>query len=107
VVGKAIAGGALLYLVVRLAQVLWAVKDAAAVPAPGTIPGLAQDSAPPPWGSMPALGTVLFRDHLFVFEAVSIVLLVAVVGAIAVARPSVSRAGGPPQHLLDAGGDDE
>jgi NADH:ubiquinone oxidoreductase subunit 6 (subunit J) len=32
----------------------------------------------------------LFTDHLFSFEAVSVVLLVAVVGAIAVARPSVT-----------------
>jgi NADH-quinone oxidoreductase subunit J len=39
------------------------------------------------WGSVKAVGTDLFGPGLFPFEAISILLLVAVVGAIAIARP--------------------
>jgi NADH:ubiquinone oxidoreductase subunit 6 (subunit J) len=39
------------------------------------------------WGSIKAVGTDLFDGGLFPFEAISILLLVAVVGAIAIARP--------------------
>jgi NADH-quinone oxidoreductase subunit J len=99
--GKAVAGGALLYLLMRLTQVLWTVKDAKTVAAPGLVPGIGEGD-PAPWGSLRALGSVLFTEQLFAFEAVSLVLLVAVVGAIAVARPGVTRIGGPAH-----GGDDE
>jgi NADH:ubiquinone oxidoreductase subunit 6 (subunit J) len=39
------------------------------------------------WGSVGAVGTDLFGAGLFPFEAISILLLLAVVGAIAIARP--------------------
>jgi NADH-quinone oxidoreductase subunit J len=39
------------------------------------------------WGSIKAVGSDLFGPGLFPFEAISILLLVAVVGAIAIARP--------------------
>jgi NADH-quinone oxidoreductase subunit J len=39
------------------------------------------------WGSIRAVGTDLFDGGLFPFEAISILLLIAVVGAIAIARP--------------------
>ena len=39
------------------------------------------------WGSTAAVGKELFTDGLFPFEAISILLLIAVVGAIAIARP--------------------
>jgi hypothetical protein len=39
------------------------------------------------WGSITAVGTNLFGPGLFPFEAISILLLIAVVGAIAIARP--------------------
>jgi NADH:ubiquinone oxidoreductase subunit 6 (subunit J) len=39
------------------------------------------------WGSTKAIGGDLFGPGLFPFEAISILLLVAVVGAIAIARP--------------------
>ena len=39
------------------------------------------------WGSTKAVGYDLFGEGLFPFEAVSILLLIAVVGAIAIARP--------------------
>jgi NADH-quinone oxidoreductase subunit J len=98
--GKALAGLAILYLVVRLSGVLWGVKDTphAVVAAPrpqsdqiaqvGTLENpsqaiLREDD----WGSTRAVGKALFRDYLFPFEAVSLVLLVAVVGGIALSRP--------------------
>ena len=39
------------------------------------------------WGSTKAVGYDLFGPGLFPFEAISILLLIAVVGAIAIARP--------------------
>ena len=39
------------------------------------------------WGSVRAVGTDLFGPGVFPFEAISILLLIAVVGAIAIARP--------------------
>ncbi len=85
--GKVLAGGALLYLFVRLASLLLSVKPldaerAAAIPSP-VVAGVDRY----PWGSTKAVGWQLFTDYVFPFEAISILLLVAVVGAIAIARP--------------------
>jgi len=84
---KAITGIALVYLFVRIAQVLWQVKDSAV--AQLAAPALDGADAASAFGSTKAVAGVLFNQYLFPFEAVSIVLLVAVVGAVAVARPSV------------------
>jgi NADH-quinone oxidoreductase subunit J len=80
--GKALAGVAMLYLLYRLVSVLWSVQ-----PAPGhaMLPG--PDVHGAPWGTTAAVGSVLFTDYLFPFEAISILLLIAVVGAIAIAHP--------------------
>ena len=82
--GKGIAVLSIAYLTYRLFHVLWTVtptnlKVATLAPAL-TAEGHA-------WGSTKAVGTALFGDGLFPFEAISILLLIAVVGAIAVARP--------------------
>lgn len=74
------------YLLIRMIQVLWSFS-----PAPGSsrppemiaIPG----AEPVMFGSTMAVGQNLFTSYLFPFEAVSLVLLIAIVGAIAVARP--------------------
>jgi NADH-quinone oxidoreductase subunit J len=83
-VGKVLAGLAMAYLVFRIGAVLvdvpshtTAVQNAAPV----------KTAAGDDWGSTAAVGMNLFNDYLFPFEAVSILLLIAVVGAIAVARP--------------------
>jgi NADH-quinone oxidoreductase subunit J len=81
--GKLVGGAALLYLFVRIGQVLWSVEPDS--PQAGLAPGNTIDGAD--FGSTRAVGHYLFDSYLFPFEAVSIVLLVAVVGAIAVARP--------------------
>jgi NADH-quinone oxidoreductase subunit J len=82
--GAVISGVAILYLIGRLVMMLWKVvppNAAKAIVAPGTTPE-GHD-----WGSVRAVGTDLFGQGLFPFEAISITLLIAVVGAIAIARP--------------------
>ena len=84
--GTGLAGLVLLYLLVRVGKVLWGVKDTAAAKiASPELTGAVGASAE--FGSTKALGDTLFTHYLFPFEAVSIVLLIAVVGAVAVARP--------------------
>jgi NADH-quinone oxidoreductase subunit J len=93
-IGQVIGGAAILYLVYRLVMLLVNVKlpnqvialsapEAVSLPSikPG-VPGELVD-----WGSTKAVGADLFGPGLFPFEAISILLLVAVVGAIAIARP--------------------
>ncbi len=81
--GQALGGIAIVYLVGRLILMLMHVRP----------PNPQLAAAPPPpayghdWGSVKAVGTDLFGPGLFPFEAISILLLVAVVGAIAIARP--------------------
>jgi NADH-quinone oxidoreductase subunit J len=86
--GKALALVAIAYLTVRLGAVLWDLKDTqhAAVAGPRPLYEIPPGD-PGDFGSVRAVGNTLFRDYLFPFEAVSLVLLTAVVGAIAVARP--------------------
>ena len=83
-IGKAVGGVAILYLFVRLGGLLMSVKplDAAAAAKAPALTSFGHD-----WGSTKAVGTELFTDYVFPFEAISILLLVAVVGAIAIARP--------------------
>src|SRR5688572_14867561 len=72
-------GGLLaLLLVVQLA---WAVLSAAQLQAPVDNP--AEDAAV---SSVAELGRVLFTDYMFAFEATSILILVAMVGAVVLAR---------------------
>jgi NADH-quinone oxidoreductase subunit J len=117
--GKVLAGLAMLYLLARLVFLLWAVKPAdekLALEAPQAIPATVveptgdvnpQTGQPlmlshtenDAFGSTSAVGSSLFGDYLFPFEAISILLLIAVVGAIAVARPlkdDDAPAGGAP-----------
>ena len=81
--GQVVGAIGILYLVGRLAMLLWSVElpnKAIAMAAPKAAFGY-------DWGSVKAVGTDLFNGGLFPFEAISILLLVAVVGAIAIARP--------------------
>lgn len=92
--GIAVGGGAILYLLYRMAMLLVNVQlpnEAASLAAPGQLqlpplrPGTQGELVD--WGSTKAVGADLFGPGLFPFEAVSILLLIAVVGAIAIARP--------------------
>jgi NADH-quinone oxidoreductase subunit J len=86
-IGKLVALVAMGYLVLRLVLVLTSVIPpdpvaAALAPRQVTFGNEIYD-----WGSTAAVGKELFTDGLFPFEAISILLLVAVVGAVAIARP--------------------
>jgi len=88
-IGQALGGVAILYLVYRLVTLLVHVKlpnEAVALAGPAPVPVLGTTEHHD-WGSIGAVGTDLFNGGLFPFEAISILLLVAVVGAIAIARP--------------------
>ena len=93
-VGQGIGGVAILYLVYRLVMLLIHVRvpnEGVALNAPAQVqlppmkPGLPGELVD--WGSVKAVGGDLFGPGLFPFEAISILLLIAVVGAIAIARP--------------------
>ncbi len=54
-------------------------------------------TAPPPipdFGNVAAVGRLLFSDFLFPFEAISLLLLAAVVGGVVLARPPTRNDGG-------------
>jgi NADH-quinone oxidoreductase subunit J len=91
--GQGIAGIAIVYLIGRLIFMLLNVKapnpaTAVNAPAPIELPGDTFGTVERvDWGSVRAVGWDLFGPGLFVFEAISILLLIAVVGAIAIARP--------------------
>jgi NADH-quinone oxidoreductase subunit J len=75
--GKIVAGAALVYIVIRLVQVLWKVPQKVVEPAT-----IAAD-----YGTTRSLADTLFTTYLFPFEVVSLVLLIAVVGTLVLARP--------------------
>jgi NADH-quinone oxidoreductase subunit J len=89
--GQAIGGLAITYLVFRLIMLLVNVqppKGALDAPPQYQLPNIgAQVGDKVDWGSVKSVGMDLFGPGLFPFEAISILLLVAVVGAIAIARP--------------------
>jgi len=82
--GKAISGLALLYFLVRLIMVL--------VGAPKVSPEVA-GPLPTDFGTTKSMADVLFGSYLFPFEAVSLVLLIAVVGALVLAHPAHPNVG--------------
>ncbi len=84
-VGKAIAGLALLYFLMRLGGVLWGVREKPAASGAELSPGGTIQSGD--FGSLAEVGRVLFSDYVFAFEAIALILLSAVVGAITIARP--------------------
>jgi NADH-quinone oxidoreductase subunit J len=96
--GQVLGVLAIVYLVVRLILILWRVEPpttAMAAPLP-TPEGY-------DWGSIKAVGTDLFGPGLFPFEAISILLLVAVVGAIAIARPLHAEDDAPAKARSEGG----
>ena len=77
-------GGMLaLLLVVQLA---WALMEASGVGGPVAAIGDSETA-----GSVRTLGRVLFTDYVFAFEATSILILVAMVGAVVLARREGER----------------
>lgn len=68
------------YAGIKLGSFLFAQRSPASTQAP-----------PPGWGGVADVGITLFRDYLFPFEALSLMLLVAVIGAVVVARTPKSQ----------------
>ncbi len=82
--GGVVDGIAIVYLVGRLVMLLVKVVPVDLVAANAAPHATLQGHA---WGGVKAVGTDLFGPGIFPFEAISILLLLAVVGAIAIARP--------------------
>ncbi|MBL8634850.1 MAG: NADH-quinone oxidoreductase subunit J [Myxococcales bacterium] len=78
---KAIGAGALVYLAVRLGEVI-------ASPV-GPVSRMSKPA--PEFGTVAKIGEYFFTEFLFPFEAISILLIIAVIGAVVVARTVVSR----------------
>ena len=78
VIGKGVAVAALGYFLFRLVLVIWKI------PSPKGTP-------PADFGTTRDVGRVLFSSYLFPFEAVSLVLLIAIVGALVVAHGKGSQ----------------
>jgi NADH-quinone oxidoreductase subunit J len=55
------------------------------------------------YGTVTAMGKLLFSDYLFPFEAISLLLLVAIVGAVTVSRGRASRVGEAAAAAADEG----
>ncbi|MSP15906.1 MAG: NADH-quinone oxidoreductase subunit J [Myxococcales bacterium] len=90
VIGKVLSLGAIAYLGFRLITLFWRVKDD-----PTLTEAAWQTGEFAAYGTTKGVGQLLFTDYLFPFEAVSIVLLVAVIGALVLAHPEHVTAGEP------------
>lgn len=74
VITKVVGVFALVYLVTKIGYHLFAVAPAH------------PEGPPVEFGTVAQVGEILFTDYLFVFEAVSVLLLIAVIAAVVVAR---------------------
>lgn len=80
---KGIGALAVAYTSIKLGSFLFAGRDAASPQLPRS-----------DWGGVADVGMTLFRDYLFPFEALSLMLLVAVIGAVVVARTPKAQSEG-------------
>jgi NADH-quinone oxidoreductase subunit J len=112
--GQALGGLAILYLVIRLMLTLVRVQPPDAEVARAAPPPLpphcvtwkdnaCTEVARHEWGSVGAVGSDLFNAGIFPFEAISVLLLVAVVGAIAIARPLHAEDDDPAKKRAEGG----
>jgi NADH-quinone oxidoreductase subunit J len=87
--GNFVAVGLVAYLLWRMSLVLWnvPVSPDMVLPPPDVMISYGTVEKPVGFGTTQAIGDSLFHEYLFPFEAVSLVLLIAVIGALAVARP--------------------
>jgi NADH:ubiquinone oxidoreductase subunit 6 (subunit J) len=78
-----------------MSLVLWhvPVTPDMVLPPPDVMISYGTVEQPAGFGTTKAIGDSLFHEYLFPFEAVSLVLLIAVIGALAVARPHEKQPG--------------
>ena len=90
IVGFALGAASVVYLSVRMGQLLWEAGPT------GTDLGLRYQVVPgaPPadFGTVARMGDYFFTEFLFPFEAISILLVIAVIGAVVLARTTVAKA---------------
>ena len=112
--GQVVGGLGILYLVARLVMMLVQVQPpnpAIAMAAPPPLPehcvawqgNACVKTDRYDWGSVGAVGSDLFAAGLFPFEAISILLLLSVVGAIAIARPLHQEEDAPARARAEGG----
>jgi NADH-quinone oxidoreductase subunit J len=87
-VQKWLGGAFALVLISEIVYFLWGAQNSAPnarsyVP---LIHSAADATASAPFGSVKALGSVLFSQYLFAFEATSVVLIIAMVGVVILAK---------------------
>jgi len=87
--GKTLAAAALTWFLARIVQVLWSINQTPAVAEKVWKAGEFIQ-----YGSTKAVGKQLFTSYLFPFEAISIALLIAIVGAVVLAHPEHATEGG-------------
>jgi NADH-quinone oxidoreductase subunit J len=75
-------GFGILFALLIFVELLWTVLS----PAGGDSSGMPEAVLPPDFGSPAAIGRILYTVWLFPFEITSILLLVAVVGAVVLAK---------------------
>lgn len=90
VVGFALGSAAVVYLAVRMGQLLWEAGPTSADLAV-RIP-LREGAPPADFGTVAKIGDYFFTEFLFPFEAISILLVVAVIGAVVLARTTAAKA---------------
>jgi hypothetical protein len=64
------------------AYLFWKFLDIVSVGVPAGVPG----KVPETYGTVGAIGDLLFRDFLYPFESISLLLLIAIVGGVVVSR---------------------
>jgi len=72
-----------------------------AVPAGVWAANVSQTSAQQVPGSPETIGPLLFREFLLPFEITSILILIAIMGAVVLASKPAGQSGGPPQKVQD------
>ncbi len=82
--------GAVLAVVLAV-QLIWVLRTIADAPFAAQTPEAAAHTS-----SVTTIGLRLFRNYAFAFEATSILILVAMVGAVIIARRLPARPAGPP-----------
>jgi NADH-quinone oxidoreductase subunit J len=90
IVGFALGAAAVVYLAVRMGQLLWeagplGTEVALRIP-------LREGAPPQDFGTVAKIGDYFFTEFLFPFEAISILLVIAVIGAVVLARTTVAKA---------------
>lgn len=73
------------------AAVAFFAQMAASISATGVLGAKPADPLPPGYGTAEGVGRAIFTDYLYPFEAVSVLLLAAMVGALVMAKKRIER----------------